>query len=154
MKIKLFFFPKITWTKDDAPLQAAQRLTFDYLMNEGKAIFLISNAKTDDQAKYTITARNKAGEAASTASLKVKVVPTIDDTSYVNPDVFQKFEQKKKPAEQADPNKPNARLKIVEPLKDFHLVEGSQAIFYCKIDACPKADVKKSFSINKYFDSN
>lgn len=97
----------------------------------------------DDQGEYTLTARNPAGVASTSAKLKVKNVPSVDDTSYVNPDVFQKFDQKKQPQtnEPADA-KANARLKIIEPLKDFHLVEGNQAIFYCKIDAYPKAETQ------------
>lgn len=133
--------PVITWTKEGAPLQAAQRLAFNYIISEGKAIFLVSNVKMDDQGSYTITARNSSGEASCTAKLQVNVVPSVDDTSYVNPDVFHKFDVKKRPSDSAEPSSgKEARLKIVEPLKDFHLVEGNQAIFYCKIDAHPKAE--------------
>jgi hypothetical protein len=48
--------------------------------------------KSSDLGKYTLTAKNSAGEASTTANLNVKLVPTIDDTSYVNPDMFQQFE--------------------------------------------------------------
>jgi hypothetical protein len=65
--------PTISWSKAAAPLQAAQRLAFNYIVNEGKAICLISNANTDDQGTYAITARNASGEASSTATLTVKV---------------------------------------------------------------------------------
>ena len=107
---------------------------------------MISNAKLDDEAKYTLTARNKAGEVSTSGKLKVKTVPTIDDTSYVNPDVFQQFELKKKPTEpNSDDHVPNARLKIIEPYRDFYLVEGAQALFSCKIDAYPKPEVKIKF---------
>ena len=114
------------------------------MINEGKAIFVISNVKRDDEATYTLTARNPSGEASTSAKLKVKLVPTIDDTSYVNPDIFQQFEIKKKP----QPTQPadavaNARLEIIEPLKDFNLVEGAQAVFSCTIDAYPKPEVIK-----------
>jgi hypothetical protein len=123
-------------------LNAAQRFYIDYFFNEGKAIFALSNAKLDDQGKYELTARNTSGVASTSAYLKVKSVPTIDDTSYVNPDVFQQFEVKKRPS----PNRPadnldNARIKITEPLRDFNLVEGQQAIFTCTIDAYPKPEV-------------
>ena len=123
-------------------MKAAQRLAFNYLINEGKAVFVISNAKLDDEAKYTLTARNKAGEASTSAKLRVKQVPTVDDTSYVNPDVFQQFELKKKPTQpDSDDQVTNARIKIIDPLKDFYLVEGTQAVFACKIDAYPKPEV-------------
>jgi hypothetical protein len=69
-------------------------------------------------------------------------VPTIDDTSYVNPDVFQQFELKKKPTTNQPPDTiDNARLKIIEPLRDFNLVEGQQAVFSCTVDAYPKPEV-------------
>lgn len=84
--------PSIHWTQDGAPLKAAQRVAANYLINEGKAIIVISNVKQGDLGKYTLTARNKHGEASSTAQLNVKLVPAIDDTSYVNPDAFQQFE--------------------------------------------------------------
>ena len=84
--------PSVQWTQDGAPLKAAQRVAFNYLINEGRAICVISNVKSTDLGKYTLTARNKAGEASTTASLNVKLTPTIDDTSYVNPDVFSQFE--------------------------------------------------------------
>jgi hypothetical protein len=72
-----------------------------------------------------------------------KAVPSIDDTSYVNPDVFERFDAKQpRPgAQRAEPAaSKQARLKIVEPLKDCHLLDGNQAIFYCKVDAYPAAE--------------
>ena len=124
------------------PLQAAQRFSFNYLINEGKAIFVISNVKREDQSSYTLEARNKAGVAQTTAKLTVKMVPTIDDTSYVNPDIFEQFETKKKPnLNQPGDNIANARLEIIVPLEDYRLIEGEQAVFSCKIDAYPKPEV-------------
>lgn len=41
------------------------------------------------------------------------------------------------PADKVD----NARLKIIEPLQDFNLVEGQQAVFSCTVDAYPKPEV-------------
>jgi len=133
---------KINWTKNEQPIESAQRLSFNYLINEGRAIFTISNVKKDDQSKYTLHASNSSGSASSSANLKVKNVPTIDDTSYVNPDIFQQFELKKKaPVAEGPDNAANARLKIIEPLKDFNLIEGSQVVFSCLIDAHPKPEV-------------
>ena len=130
-------------------MNAAQRLSFNYTNNDGKAVFVISNAKPDDQAKYTLHAKNRSGAASTSANLIVKIVPTIDDTSYVNPDIFDKFELKKKPKDYQEPsnNSLNARIKITVPLKDAVLVEGTLAIFSCTVDAYPKAEVnKKAFS--------
>lgn len=134
--------PTVNWTMNGEPLKAALRLAVNYLINEGKAILVLSNVKRDDEGKYTLEARNSSGTVSTTAYLKVKMVPTIDDTSYVNPDVFQQFELKKRPnvIEPMD-SLTNARLKITEPLKDFNLVEGTQAIFTCTIDAFPKPEV-------------
>ncbi len=125
-------------------MNAAQRFAFNFLINEGKAIFVISNVKPDDEGKYTLDAVNLAGSGSTSANLKVIKVPTIDDTSYVNPDIFQQFEVKKKPnVIQPSDNLANARLEIIEPLKDFSLIEGAQAVFSCTIDAYPKPDVIK-----------
>lgn len=130
------------WTKEGQPLSAAQRFYIDYFFNEGKAVFSLSNAKLSDQGKYTLEGRNAAGSASTSANLTVKSVPTIDDTSYVNPDIFQQFELKKKPTiNQPQDKLDNARLKIIEPLQDFNLVEGQQAVFTCTVDAYPKPEV-------------
>ncbi|RNA22004.1 titin-like [Brachionus plicatilis] len=137
------YHSKVEWTRENQPLPHALRLSSDYLINEGRALFNIDNVKLDDQATYTLTARNSSGVASTSAKLKVKTVATIDDTSYVNPDVFEQFEMKKKPNwNQPIDNADNARLKIIEPLKDFRLVEGSQAVFSCTIDAYPKPEIQ------------
>lgn len=136
--------PQVNWTKNNQPINSAQRLEFNYLINEGRAYFVISNVKRDDEATYTLTARNEAGEASTSAKLKVKLVPTVDDTSYVNPDVFQQFELKKKPTQppsDTEENTANYRIKIIEPCQDFTIKEGEQAVFSCKIDAYPKPEV-------------
>lgn len=134
--------PHINWTREGKQLDAAQRFYFNYLINEGKCIFTITNVKKDDEGKFTLEARNPSGAAETSAFLKVKLVPTIDDTSYVNPDVFQQFELKKRPtANQPPESATNARIKIVEPLKDLNLVEGNQVVFSCSIDAYPKPEV-------------
>lgn len=60
----------------------------------------------------------------------------------MNPDIFQQFELKKKaPVDEGPDNAANARLTIIEPLNDFNLVEGSQVVFTCLIDAHPKPEV-------------
>jgi hypothetical protein len=115
------------------------------MINEGRAIFTILNVRKVDEARYTLEARNSSGSASTSAKLTVKLVPTVDDTSYVNPDVFQQFELKKRPNPANQPNNDgtaaNARIKIIEPLKDFNLIEGSQVVFNCTIDAYPKPEV-------------
>jgi hypothetical protein len=124
------------------------------LINEGKAIFAISNVKKEDEGKYTLEARNEAGAAQTSAMLTVKVVPIIDDTSYVNPDIFQQFELKKKPTlNEPTDDLSKARLKIIEPLQDCMLIEGSQVIFTCVVDAYPKPEVN-FFGIFQYLSLN
>jgi hypothetical protein len=114
----------------------------EYFEKEENAIFAIRDVKKDDAGYYTVTAKNLAGFKASTAKLSVRVQPSIDDTSYINPDVFQKFELKK-PHETEDvagKGEGEAHIKIIEPLKDAHVYEGLQAVFSCKVDANPKAE--------------
>ncbi|RNA14439.1 hypothetical protein BpHYR1_021923 [Brachionus plicatilis] len=120
-----FYLIVFEWTRENQPLQHSLRLSSDYLINEGRALFNIDNVKLDDQATYSLTARNYSGVAWTSAKLKVKTGATIDDKSYVNPDVFEQFEMKKKPNwNQPIGNVDDARLKIIEPLKDFRLVFG------------------------------
>ena len=122
----------------------SQRFFSNYFINESKAVLIIQDAKPEDQGKYTVTARNSAGVGSSVASLTVRLVPSIDEHSYVNPDVFQKFELKtpESVAGQSVSTEPlQARIKIIEPLKDNFITEGSPIVFNCKIDANPKAEV-------------
>lgn len=74
----------------------------------------------------------------------VKLAPVVADSPRVNPEVFQKFELKTPESSLGQPSSTeplNARIKIIEPLKDAYIVEGSQVVLNCKIDAYPKAEV-------------
>lgn len=159
--------PEIEWTKDGQPLKFSQRFFSDYFIHEGKEVLIIQDVKSADEGKYSLTAKNAAGTSSASASLKVRLVPSIDDKSYVNPDVFQRFENNKlnqdvKPVNEVPLlQKGEPRLKIVEPLKEFYLIEGAEAFFSCKIDSNPKAEVnwfknnqalKASERFSTYFD--
>jgi hypothetical protein len=113
-------------------------------MNEGKAVLIVQDVKPEDEGKYTVTARNLAGVGSSVASLVVRHVPGIDDKSYVNPEKFQRFELKTPESTIGQPIEVasfQARIKIIEPLRDTFITEGSQVVLNCKIDAYPKAEV-------------
>ena len=74
-------------------------------------------------------------------------VPSIDDTSYVNPDVFNKFDNNKKKPTLLPTGHPShspgpARLVLTEPIKDFQVLEGNRAIFFCKCDANPTPEAQ------------
>ena len=84
------------------------------------------------------------------AKLTIKLAPKIDETPRVYPDVVHKFELK---TPKVAPEQPEsvavepvkARIKIIEPLKDAYIVEGTQVVLKCKIDAFPKAVVRRFF---------
>lgn len=136
---------KIEWKKDGQPLKYSQRIFTDYFLIDNKAVLIIQDVRREDEGKYELTARNIAGVGTASASLNVRLVPVIEDRPFINPEAFQKFELKPIDSSAA-PNEASdtaakARLKIVEPLRDFILVEGAPAVFNCKIDAYPKAEV-------------
>ena len=143
---------KIEWRKDGAPIVYSQRYFTEYFLNEKKAVLIIEDVRLEDQGKYEVTARNPAGVGSSVASLLIKLAPHIDETPRVYPDVVHKFELK---TPKVAPEQPEsvavepvkARIKIIEPLKDAYIVEGSQAVLDCKIDAYPKAIVRSSYSL-------
>jgi hypothetical protein len=133
--------PSLTWLKDGRPLEAAQRFFFNYLIHEAKVVFIISNVKKEDESKYTLFAKNSFGEASTSAKLRVKLVPTIDDTSYVNPDVFQQFELKKRPGQAPDElNYDDNQYKkpyFVKVPKNIEVCEGSPVKLDCVVFGRP-----------------
>jgi copper oxidase (laccase) domain-containing protein len=112
---------------------------------------IIQDVKSEDRGKYEVIARNTAGVGSSTATLTVTFGPSIDENHQVDPNAFQKFELKTPESKVSEPvsTEPlQARIKIIEPLKDTYIVEGSQVVLNCKIDAYPKAEVRIIFFVN------
>jgi hypothetical protein len=134
------FSTKVEWTVDNTALRYSERFFIEYFEKEENAVFVIRDVKKDDAGYYTITAQNSAGFKTSTARLSVLTQPSIDDTSYINPDAFQKFESKQPNKEQNVADAGEVHIKIIEPLVDARVVEGSQAVFSCVVDANPKAE--------------
>jgi hypothetical protein len=68
--------PKISWTKDDAPIKPdAQHI----IESDGSTYTLIiKNAKSTDEGKYRVLAENPLGHVESTAQLTILEHPLID----------------------------------------------------------------------------
>ncbi len=122
-------------------MTVSERFFIEYFVKEENAVFIIRNVEHDDAGEYTITARNSSGVGSSTARLRVRLEPSVDDTPLINPDAFQKLELKKPSGTPEDETQTEAHIKIIEPLQDLNVPEGVQAVFTCKIDASPKAEV-------------
>jgi hypothetical protein len=59
----------VEWLKDGLPLVGEQR--YKTRCEDGLACLEVLNASTGDSAEFTCVARNRHGEASSTATLKV-----------------------------------------------------------------------------------
>ena len=146
--------PTVEWRYNEQPLPAAQRFFFDYSLSDGKCVFVISFTKLDDGGTYSLVATNPYGECSTSARLVVKQLPSVDDTAYVNPDIFRQLELKHQqpkpkpltaPGSQAKmrsmPPHDSAHIRIVVPLKDVHARKDESALLTCKIDAQPRPEV-------------
>ena len=68
--------PKVTWTKDDKPIQADAGHIIE---SDGTTYTLIvKNAKPTDEGKYRVVAENPLGQVESTAQLTILEHPSID----------------------------------------------------------------------------
>ena len=68
--------PKISWTKDDKPIQPDANHLIE---SDGTTYTLIiKNAKPSDEGKYRVTAENPLGQVESTAQLTILEQPIVD----------------------------------------------------------------------------
>lgn len=68
--------PKITWTKDDAPVKPDANHIIE--TNGNTHTLIIKNAKPTDEGKYRVSAENPLGRVESTGQLTILEQPTID----------------------------------------------------------------------------
>lgn len=68
--------PKISWTKDDKPVQPDANHLIE--SNGTNYTLIIKNAKPGDEGKYRVTAENPLGQVESTAQLAVLEQPIVD----------------------------------------------------------------------------
>lgn len=68
--------PKITWTKDDTPIQSDANHIIE--SDNTTHTLTIKNVKATDEGKYRVTAENALGQVDSTGQLTVLEQPIID----------------------------------------------------------------------------
>lgn len=120
---------------------ASMRCDFDYNLLTSIATLHIKNTNLTDLATYTVVAENIAGKADTACKLTIDAVPNIDETPYVNPEIFHKLE--------AGPRRPilnedtltKAPFLSVKELKDQVCNEGDTVSFICEVKGYPKPEV-------------
>lgn len=68
--------PKVTWTKDDKPIQPDANHIIE--TTGPSHTLIIKNAKPSDEGKYRVQAENPLGQVESTAQLTILEQPIID----------------------------------------------------------------------------
>jgi len=117
--------PDFTWLKDTKPLRVSPRLTPRYNPDTQQVLLQIDSVEPEDIGKYTVVAKNPAGQDQTTGSLNVapddtrpvEIVPGVDVP--ITP---------QKPGEQRPP-------RILVPLKDGTIDESMPVILTTTVDA-------------------
>ena len=134
----------MTWFKDNEPLPNATRYTTNYDLRTDIVILKIDDGRPSDVGNYRVLAENDAGKDETNCYVFVTAVPSIDETPFINPDVFRNLEY-------SGPRKTNelpedvALAKnpwlTVKELKDQTCQEGETVSFVCEIKGYPIPDV-------------
>ena len=135
---------KITWLKDNEPLQAKTKFKPHYDNYTNFASLKIDNARPADEGTYICVAQNVVGKDQTSADGVVLKTPNIDERSNIDP---EKYLLKRIPENHnelpADKENFKAPL-VIEPLSNFKVYEGDDHTLVCKIDGYPKPKVFSS----------
>jgi hypothetical protein len=101
-----------------------------------------------DIGLYTVVAENKAGSCRTACRISLDLVPNVDETPLINPDVFRFLEKpldaQQKPSDSDDERKNRERYippHVIVPLADARINQGEAFVLACKIDGYPKPKV-------------
>ena len=97
-------------------------------------------SRPDDQGTYTVKATNPVGKDETSCKLTIKPTPGIDTRPFVEPEKFAPLEVKAPPPTKEDMQKMEPP-KVIIPLEDTQLKEGSPALLAAKIIGRPTPDV-------------
>lgn len=98
------------------------------------------NARPDDNGKYTVRATNPVGTDETSCELNIRPTTSIDTRPFVQPDKFANLEVKAPPPTKEDMDKMEPP-KVIVPMEDSQLKEGSPALLQAKIVGRPTPDV-------------
>lgn len=106
-------------------------------------ILKIDDGRPHDIANYRVLAENEAGKDETQCNVFITPVSSIDETPFINPEVFRNLENKpRKPDESPE----DAALKAkpwldVRSLSDQTCMEGETTSFTCEIKGYPIPEV-------------
>ena len=107
-------------------------------------------SRPDDQGTYTVKATNPVGKDETSCKLTIKPTPGIDTRPFVEPEKFGPLEVKAPPPTKEDMQKMEPP-KVIIPLEDKSLKEGSPVLLKSKIIGRPTPDVREYISVSDRF---
>uniref|UniRef100_A0A3P8WK14 non-specific serine/threonine protein kinase n=1 Tax=Cynoglossus semilaevis TaxID=244447 RepID=A0A3P8WK14_CYNSE len=125
--------PSVTWTHFDHPLSESEDVRI--IQEGGRHSLIISHVTNDDEGFYTVIARNRHGEAESSAELYIQEPrPAISS---------QMAKLEKMPSIPEEPEVPENEMErltmpdFIKPLYDLDVIEGKEAVLKCKVAGLP-----------------
>lgn len=86
--------PQFTWTHNDKPIMASNRVTPHYDMLTKRCFLRVLDSRPDDTGTYELIAENPAGQDRTRTEMTIVPVSKIDQTGYVPYDKFSTLEFK------------------------------------------------------------
>ncbi|CAF0971766.1 unnamed protein product [Rotaria sordida] len=143
-------FPKseLFWFKNNNPLPLSARHKIAYDASSGNITLRVNDSRPEDSGVYTVIVKNPQGHVQTSANIDVREAPTIDETSYVEPDAFKYIEKQpvisrpQKPRRESDTsNLQQKPAKILRTPLSTSVIEGTVAQFTCQVEGNPKPKV-------------
>lgn len=140
-----FFILKITFLKNDQPLQASSRIKTSFNPTNGIVTIKIDDANVYDAASYKVRAENTGGRAETAGIVYVHKAPVIDSRPVVDPDAFKYL-----PQQSAAPHGHPAKIDSGEFIAPYFVVglpatskihEGEPIKLNCQVQGNPKPTV-------------
>ena len=163
--------PQFTWTHNNKPIMASNRVTPHYDMLTKRCFLQILDTRPNDTGNYELIAENPAGQDRTKTEMTVVPVSKIDQTGYVPYDKFSTLEFKPrmpsdlrsgvdatpfvsgeifrlletKPVNEqyAPEDEKNVPLEVLVPLKPAVAQEGQPVILTTKIRGRPVPQVNE-----------
>lgn len=143
---------KITFLKNDQPLQASSRIKTNFNPTNGIVTIRIDDANVYDAASYKVSAENPAGKAETAGVVYVNKAPVIDARPVIDPDAFKYLPQPTTPTtpRQHAPQRSELPAESGELVPPYFVVglpanskihEGEPIKLTCQVQGNPKPTV-------------
>lgn len=107
------------------------------------AVLRILNCQKNDLGDYVVYAENPHGQCETRCKVTIDLLPNIDETPMINPDIFKNLEQPLLPQSDADDDKNLNYIPphVIVPLTNVRITEGEPIRLTCKVDGYPKPKI-------------